>query len=467
MAKGSKSPIPKKFIMPALLLGGLGIAGYFAYSNNMFGIKKLIKGGPAELAQQVQNAAGAVIPPQINPFAQQQGGPGGPGGPTPMDQMQPQQGFDEYDFYNNEQVFTPYTQGVGTVPGTNPSPYPQACLPGYYRASDQKCYPIPTQFPGNGCPTGEYLANDGKCYPYPNGGLGGAGGAGAMVPCPLGEYRASDGKCYSLPTAAPQTCPLGWYMASDNKCYRLDPNSTDPPSCPAGYVLGADNVCRGSTACPTGQQLENGVCKPIPNPCPTGYVLIGNMCQPSPTACPTGYHLVNGVCTPGPQPGPINTPPISPGAPLSGLPTTGLTVYRFGVTKYGSSPASWVADLRSGKIHRGAQYKWIVIGKLLPQYYNYPYTQGGHSYREMEAYYIVIAEPLTQADFVKATGKMAPGMPRLPGMYYGMRSIVEQPPRLERYVYTTPTSGSSFFGQGAMAAVIENKPRKRLNNRYR
>jgi hypothetical protein len=462
MAKGSKLPIPKKLVMPALLLGGLGIAGYFAYTNNMFGIKKLIKGGPAELAQQVQNAAGALIPPQINPFP-----PTGPGGgPTPLDQTSGEYFSDEYDFYNNESVYTPYTQGIGTVPGTNPSPYPQACLPGYYRASDQKCYPIPTQFPGNGCPSGEYLANDGKCYPYPNGGLGGGGGAGLQVPCPLGEYRASDGKCYSLPTAAPQQCPIGWYMASDMKCYRLDPTKTDPPACPTGYILGTDNICRGSAACPTGQHLVNGVCVADVNPCPTGYTLVGNVCQPSPNTCPTGYHLVNGICTPGPQPGPINTPPITPGAPLSGLPTSNLTVYHYGTTQYGSSPATMVNDLRTGRKYRGAQYRWIVLGKLLPQYAGHPFTKGGYSYASQEAYYIIIAEPMTHADFVKATGKTAPGMPRLPGLWYGLRSIVEAPPRLERYAYTTPTSGSAFFGG---AAVIENKPRKKLNNssRYR
>lgn len=453
MAKRSKLPIPKKMVVPALVLGGLGIAGYFAYSQNMFGLKNIFKGGPAAVAGNLQQAASSVIPPQINPFTQQQQGM----------QQQPPIG----DFYDDEygggssQIFTPYTQGVGTVPGTNPSPYPQSCLPGYYRASDQKCYPIPTQFPGNGCEGGQYLANDGKCYPYPNGGLGEGGGGASTepVPCPLGEYRASDGKCYSLPTAAPQVCPTGWYMASDNRCYRLDPNSTTPPACPTGYILGTDNICRGSTACPTGQHLVNGVCVANENPCPTGYNLVGNVCQPSPTTCPTGYHLVNGICTPGPTPGPVTVPPVPPIPPGGsfGSVITPWTVSTVVISKY-HTLQSKIAELLSGK-YRGARFKWLLPGRLLPQYYNTPYNRRGDSYAEVGVTHIILAEPLTPADFVKAAGRLAPGQPRIPGMYYGMRTVAENAHQL--YRFAPMTSASGFFGG---AAVIENKPRRKLNN---
>ena len=347
----AKLPFPKKLIVPAAVVGGLAIAGYFAYSQNLFGIKNLFAPKPPPPAPIAAPPVPPYPTPAINPF---------PGANQPSMGGGPQMGldyFDEYDFYNNEEIYTPYTVGTGTVPGTNPTPYPQSCLPGYYRASDQKCYPIPTQFPGNGCETGMYLANDGKCYPYPGGGLGeqGGGPSNQMVPCPLGEYRASDGKCYSLPTAAPQVCPIpGWYMASDNKCYRLNPSDTSPSTCPTGYVKGADNICRASAACPTGQILQNGVCIPQPNSCPTGYTLVGNVCTPSATTCPTGFQLVNGVCTQTPNPCPVGFAMINgvcTAAPVPTTPILTLPIRQYSLIKIlppGQTPSAWTKS-RFGK----------------------------------------------------------------------------------------------------------------------
>lgn len=318
------------------LLVGAGLAAWYGYKENFFGIRDLISS--------VKNVA--TTPPSSSqgtgPFQPQYGFeqglnpnlPSVPAGAPGVDDSEspfypsqysggavdPVSGID-YSFY-------PYATGVGTLPGTNPTPYPNPCLPGYYRASDLKCYPIPTQFPGNGCGPGMYLANDGRCYNYPTTGVG----AGfPPVPCPVGEYRASDGKCYALPTPPPESCPIGWYRASDGKCYRTNPNDTSAPTCPTGFTLGSDGICRPtnptqqppiqcpagtvlvngqcvSTQCPAGYQMVNGVCVPTGIVCPAGFHVVNGVCVPDTSPCPAGYTLVNGVCVPAPSGTPANVP---------------------------------------------------------------------------------------------------------------------------------------------------------------
>lgn len=51
-------------------------------------------------------------------------------------------------------------------------------------------------------------------YPFLVGPIGPA-------PCPIGEYRASDGRCYRLPSRPPEPCSRGFYRASDGRCYRF------------------------------------------------------------------------------------------------------------------------------------------------------------------------------------------------------------------------------------------------------
>jgi hypothetical protein len=325
------------------ILAALGLGAYFAYNNNFFGIRDLIAG--------VTGGIGGMLPPGGAP----PGGPGGimPGTPagyptnmsmgyptTPLPGQLPnpvgfEQGFTPggtgpipggapgidynsaiYDSPFGTPAIDPITgidyslyyppTGVGTLPGTNPAPYPNPCLPGYYRAQDQKCYPVPTEFPGQGCGVGMYLASDGRCFPYPGGeGMGqGGGGVGTgnfPVQCPIGQYRAGDGKCYPLPSPPPESCPGQSYRASDGKCYPIVPG-VPVGDCPTGYSKGSDGVCRATTACPTGHTMNaQGICIPNHNPCPTGYNLINGVCQPNITTCPTGHHLVNGVCVPDSQ----------------------------------------------------------------------------------------------------------------------------------------------------------------------
>ena len=260
------------------IFGGLGLGAWFGYTNNFLGIRTMIEqtmGGNVNIANmtggmgyppppvmQTPTTGGAPFSPTgsvPNPSGFETGyGPGGgpiPGGapginyqnamydsPFGTPSIDPATGIDYSLYY-------PPT-GVGTLPGTNPTPYPNPCLPGYYRASDLKCYPIPTQFPGNGCGSGMYLANDGRCYVYPGGAGGGAGGGTgsggyAPTPCPAGEYRASDGRCYALPTPPPESCPIGSYRASDGKCYSITPGQP-VGDCPAGYTKGTDGICRAS-----------------------------------------------------------------------------------------------------------------------------------------------------------------------------------------------------------------------------
>lgn len=311
------------------IFGGLGLGAWYAYNNNIGGIRTMLEsagkvnlqsqttglGLPAPPIQQTPTTVGAPFSPTgsvpnlsgfetgYSPGA----GPipgGAPGinyqnsiydSPFGTPSIDPRTGIDYSLYY-------PPT-GVGTLPGTNPTPYPNPCLPGYYRASDLKCYPIPTQFPGSGCGNGMYLANDGRCYPYP-GGVGGVGGLPggvgsggyAPTPCPAGEYRASDGRCYALPSAPPEQCPTGAYRASDGKCYPLTPGGT-VGNCPSGYTMGSDGVCRASTACPAGYSLNNGVCVQNQITCPAGYVLENGLCKAQvPTSCPNGYQLQNGIC---------------------------------------------------------------------------------------------------------------------------------------------------------------------------
>lgn len=306
------------------IIGGLAIGGWYVYNNNLFGVRNMIDSIKGGVTGAVQGVTGALPPPpaQQTPSLtqlQQTGSipnlsgfetgysPGAgpiPGGAPGIDyssaiyespfgtpSIDPRTGIDYSLYY-------PPT-GVGTLPGTNPTPYPNPCLPGYYRASDLKCYPIPTQFPGSGCGEGMYLANDGRCYAYPGGiggggGYGGSGGGYAPVPCPAGEYRASDGRCYALPTPPPETCPTGAYRASDGRCYPLTPGGT-VGDCPAGFSMGSDGVCRASTQCPAGYTLVNGVC-----------TLTGSQNQQ--ITCPAGYYPVNGVCTPIPTGSPLAIP---------------------------------------------------------------------------------------------------------------------------------------------------------------
>lgn len=294
------------------IVAGIAIGGYFAYTKNFLGIRSLIdKAGSIDLADIGGGAepsrptgAGGAPPTGAGGFEQgydpnlppiPAGAPGGYQSTTggyPYDPGQggfatsdpnypygiPNIGGTPQFLYGTPNQY-PYgygggydqygipSTGVGTIPGTNVVPYPNPCPPGFYRASDLKCYPIPTQFPGSGCGPGMYLANDGRCYNYPSTGVG----AGfPPVPCPIGEYRASDGRCYQLPTPPPGDCPTGQYRASDGKCYPLT-GGTPPPAgpCPTGQYRASDGQCypypSPGAPCPTGQYRANdGNCYPYP-----------------------------------------------------------------------------------------------------------------------------------------------------------------------------------------------------------
>lgn len=359
------------------IFGGAAIGLYYIYNNNMFGIRSMIEQGlaGATAPQPIQQQNLGLLPPAPiqqtpttigqpfsptgsipNPMFETGYSPGGgpiPGGAPGIDytsaiydspfgtpSIDPRTGIDYSLYY-------PPT-GVGTLPGTNPSPYPNPCLPGYYRASDLKCYPIPTQFPGNGCGTGMYLANDGRCYPYPGGAAGGgygpgggAGGGYAPAPCPLGEYRASDGKCYALPTPPPEACPTGAYRASDGKCYPITPGQT-VGDCPAGYQMGSDGVCRASTVCPAGSTMQNGVC-------------VGNN-----TVCPTGYTMVNGVCQ---LTGSTTTPPPGTTIPPLNIPLGPYMLIK--ILPPGVSPAQFCKEClhRSSMGHIDSDFWAAVISR--------------------------------------------------------------------------------------------------------
>lgn len=329
----NKSMMDMLFNVGILGVAGLGV--WYGYTNNILGIRQAIEsmGGNLNIAN-LTGGMGYPPPPVMQtpttggmPFSptgtvpnlsgfETGYGPGGgpiPGGapginyqnaiydsPFGTPSIDPATGIDYSLYY-------PPT-GAGTLPGSNPTPYPNPCTPGYYRASDLKCYPIPTQFPGNGCGTGMYLANDGRCYPSP-GGVGGGGGGGgyAPTPCPQGEYRASDGRCYALPTPPPESCPTGGYRASDGKCYPITPGQP-LGDCPGGYTKGSDGVCRATTACPAGYVYEGGVCKASPITCPAGYTANNGICVMNQTTCPAGTILQNGVCVPAPTGSPLNIP---------------------------------------------------------------------------------------------------------------------------------------------------------------
>lgn len=332
------------------IFGGIAVGGWYAYTNNLFGLRSMLEGGlggivpqgaglPAPPIQQTPTTIGQPFTPtgtvpNLSGFETGYSPGAGPipGGAPGVDynssiydspfgtpSIDPRTGIDYSLYY-------PPT-GTGTLPGTNPSPYPNPCLPGYYRASDLKCYPIPTQFPGSGCGQGMYLANDGRCYPYPSGPGGGygpggpgAGGGYSPTPCPLGEYRASDGRCYALPTPPPETCPTGAYRASDGRCYPITPGGSIG-DCPTGYTRGSDGVCRASTQCPAGYGLQNGICVQNQITCPAGYHVVNGVCvQDTPTSCPAGTALQNGVCVPIPVPTPTPVPvPIPLNIPLGPL----------------------------------------------------------------------------------------------------------------------------------------------------
>jgi hypothetical protein len=123
-------------------------------------------------------------------------------------------------------------------------------------------------------------------------------------PCPDGTaYNATTNTCDPITTTDPRPCPDGTaYNATTNTC---DPITTtgctnadgSPKTCAEGFTLDASCNCIRD-ACPTGQELFNGVCVPI---CPTGFTRnAAGVCQENITVCEDGYTLnpVTGNCVP-------------------------------------------------------------------------------------------------------------------------------------------------------------------------
>ncbi len=66
--------------------------------------------------------------------------------------------------------------------------------------------------------------------------------------------------------------------------------------CPTGSTL-INGVCQiNITACPSGTTLKNGICQINATSCPTGTTLVNGTCQYPSTGCTAGMTLVNGVC---------------------------------------------------------------------------------------------------------------------------------------------------------------------------
>ena len=110
--------------------------------------------------------------------------------------------------------------------------------------------------------------------------------------------RLDDQEPITIPIvlSVPNPCPSG-YQLVDGLCRPIPPT---PNPCPTGYHLNSNNVC-----------VADSPSNPPPNynPCPTGYHLdpLTNQCVPDPYPCPTGYTLQNGVCVPiGQNPCPAN-----------------------------------------------------------------------------------------------------------------------------------------------------------------
>jgi hypothetical protein len=123
-------------------------------------------------------------------------------------------------------------------------------------------------------------------------------------PCPDGTaYNATTNTCDPITTTDPRPCPDGTaYNATTNTC---DPITTtgctnadgSPKTCAEGFTLDASCNCIRD-ACPTGQELFNGVCVPI---CPTGFTRnAAGVCQENITVCEDGYTLnpITGNCVP-------------------------------------------------------------------------------------------------------------------------------------------------------------------------
>jgi hypothetical protein len=83
------------------------------------------------------------------------------------------------------------------------------------------------------------------------------------------------------------TCPAG-------STYTNGACTVNTTSCPTGYTL-VNNTCTlNVTTCPANSVLVNGVCTAN---CPVGSTLVNGICTTT-TSCPSGYYLNNGVCTP-------------------------------------------------------------------------------------------------------------------------------------------------------------------------
>ncbi len=137
----------------------------------------------------------------------------------------------------------------------------QTGIPEGYMFQNGQCVPASDVCPNiNGTqtsvPSGHTLQG-GQCVPVPQCSGGGKGGGSQTCTCPSG------------------------YIVQGNQCVS---------SCPSGQQV-QNGVCVPSS-CPIGQSVQGGVCAPIQ--CPAGYTLSGNNCVAM--TCPAGFILQGGAC---------------------------------------------------------------------------------------------------------------------------------------------------------------------------
>ncbi len=187
------------------------------------------------------------------------------------------------------------------------------------------------------CPSGTKLNGAGNCVIL-------------KVTCPAGFVKNSAGNCVVNQQSAQQNCESkgGTYNSSDGTCTIVQvvgncstvtvingnnvvinenttgncnssptpPPSTTPPSTttpppptPVCYLNGVAEY-----TLPSGYQVQNGQCVPIPPPPPTPVCYLNGVAE---YTLPSGYQVQNGQCVPIPPPPTTTTPPAPPTVSLN------------------------------------------------------------------------------------------------------------------------------------------------------
>lgn len=220
----AKKSAGNKNLNTLLVLGGIGVGLYLAWTNNFLGIQDLVNSvssGIQEIATPLESEEEQLIKMGISPQQTHKT-------QYPMTYPYPPAGYPQtaaattlpaahYQIAGTPNLMIPSAGGM-------PNPYLWTTKGGIMNPTfpfNQPYYeyrygPYWLQSPQFSREMSYYVPGTNIDYPF-------LIGPTAPSPCPIGQYRAGDGRCYPYPTPPPEICLTGYYRASDGRCYPLLP----------------------------------------------------------------------------------------------------------------------------------------------------------------------------------------------------------------------------------------------------